>query len=45
MEIKYSLEDEIIQSLLWYGSDVIVLSPETLRKKIVSKCEALINGR
>jgi proteasome accessory factor B len=45
MEIEYSLEDEVIQSLLWYGSDVIVLSPESLRKQIISKCEVLINGR
>jgi proteasome accessory factor B len=44
MEIEYSLEDEVIQSLLWYGSDVIVLSPESLRKQIISKCEVLING-
>ena len=44
MEFEYFIADELIESLLWFGSDVIVLSPESIRKKLIANCEELVNG-
>ena len=44
MEFEYCIADELIESLLWFGSDVIVLSPESIRKKLIANCEELVNG-
>lgn len=44
MEFEYLMVDELIESLLWFGSDVVVLSPKSIREKLIANCEALING-
>lgn len=44
MEIPYTYEQEIIENLLWHGSNVVVVSPGDLRAKVLSKIEQLING-
>jgi proteasome accessory factor B len=44
MAFEYLIADELIESLLWFGSDVIVLSPESIREKLIANCEELVNG-
>jgi proteasome accessory factor B len=44
MSCSYSFEEEFIQSVLWHGSNVVILSPEFLQKKLIAKCRQLING-
>ena len=44
MEFAYLIADELIESLLWFGADVIVLSPESIRGKLIANCEELVNG-
>ena len=44
MEFEYLMVDELIESLLWFGSDVVVLSPKSIREKLIANCEELING-
>ena len=44
MEFEYLIADELIESLLWFGADVIVLSPESIRGKLIANCEELVNG-
>lgn len=43
MKFKYLMADELIESLLWFASDVVVLEPESIRKKLLANCEELIN--
>ena len=44
MEFEYLIADELIESLLWFGADVIVLSPKSIREKLIANCEELVNG-
>lgn len=44
MRLGYSIEDELIETLLWYGSDVVVISPESIRIKILTACKEFTNG-
>ena len=44
MEVEYNFEQEIIETVLWHGLNVVVVKPESLRKQIVSKIEELSNG-
>jgi predicted DNA-binding transcriptional regulator YafY len=43
MKFKYWMADELIESLLWFASDVVVLEPESIRKKLLANCKELIN--
>ena len=43
MKFKYLMVDELIESLLWFASDVVVLEPESIRKKLLANCEELID--
>jgi predicted DNA-binding transcriptional regulator YafY len=44
MKIPYTYEQEIIESILWHGSNVVVVSPEDLRAKVLSKVKQFTNG-
>ena len=44
MSLEYGFDQEIIQTILWYGSNVLVESPETLRSDIKLRLKELING-
>ena len=44
MSLEYGFDQEIIQTILWYGSNVLVEKPEKLRSDIKSRLEELING-
>jgi len=41
--IDYIFEEDLIESLLWYGSNVVVISPKTIRDQIINRAKALIN--
>ena len=41
--IDYIFEDDLIESLLWYGSNVVVISPKTIRDQIINRVKGLIN--
>jgi proteasome accessory factor B len=43
MKFKYLMADELIESLLWFASDVVVLEPESIRAKLLANCKELIN--
>ncbi|MCX6449170.1 MAG: WYL domain-containing protein [Actinobacteria bacterium] len=44
MEVEYSFEQEIIETVLWHGLNVVVVKPENLQKQIISKIKELANG-
>ena len=44
MSLEYGFDQEIIQTILWYGSNVLVEKPENLRLDIKSRLKELING-
>jgi proteasome accessory factor B len=44
MVLPYSYEPEIIETLLWYGENLIVLKPESLRKSIKYSLKEFIDG-
>lgn len=44
MSVEYGFDQEIIQTILWYGSNVLVASPEKLRSDIKLRLKELING-
>ena len=44
MSVEYGFDQEIIQTILWYGSNVLVESPEKLRSDIKLRLKELING-
>ena len=35
---------EIIETLLWFGSNVIVNTPTNLRSEVISRLEGVVNG-
>ena len=41
--IDYIFEEDLIESLLWYGSNVVVISPKTIRDQVINRVKALIN--
>jgi len=44
MEVEYNFEQEIIETVLWHGLNVVVVKPENLQKQIISKIKELANG-
>ena len=44
MSLEYGFDQEIIQTILWYGSNVLVERPEKLRSDIKLRLKELING-
>ena len=44
ISLEYGFDQEIIQTILWYGSNVLVEKPEKLRSDIKSRLKELING-
>jgi len=40
LEVPYSQEPELVMDVLRYGSDVEVLKPESLRKKVADELAA-----
>lgn len=44
MKMEYGFDQEIIQTILWYGSNVLVDKPEKLRFDIKSRLKSLANG-
>ncbi|MGI9195380.1 MAG: helix-turn-helix transcriptional regulator [Candidatus Nanopelagicus sp.] len=41
--IDYIFEEDLIESLLWYGSSVVVLSPKNIRDQILIRAKGLLN--
>ena len=41
--IDYIFEEDLIESLLWYGSNVVVISPKNIRDQIFNRVKGLIN--
>ena len=41
-KLPYSDESRLIDSILWHGDDVIVLSPPELREKVISQLKNLV---
>lgn len=44
MEVEYNFEQEIIETVLWHGLNVVVVKPKNLQKQIISKIKELANG-
>lgn len=44
MIIPYIYEQEIIETLLWFGSNVIVNKPLNLRSEVICRVEKIANG-
>jgi len=44
MSIPYIYEQEIIETILWYGTNVIVESPASLRSEVISRLKVIANG-
>ena len=44
MSIPYIYEPEIIETILWYGANIIVNSPASLRSEVISRLKVIANG-
>ena len=44
MSIPYIYEQEIIETILWYGANIIVDSPASLRSEVISRLKVIANG-
>ena len=44
MSIPYIYEQEIIETILWYGTNIIVASPASLRSEVISRLKVIANG-
>jgi proteasome accessory factor B len=44
MLIPYIFEQEIIETILWYGTNVIVSSPSDLRNEVISRLKVIAHG-
>lgn len=44
MSIPYIYEQEIIETILWYGTNIIVDSPTSLRSEVISRLKVIANG-
>ena len=41
--IDYIFEEDLIESLLWYGSNLVVISPTSIRNQIINRAKGLMN--
>ena len=41
--IDYIFEEDLIESLLWYGSSLVVISPMSIRDQIINRAKGLMN--
>jgi proteasome accessory factor B len=41
--IDYIFEEDLIESLLWYGSNLVVISPKSIRDQIINRAKGLMN--
>ena len=41
--IDYIFEEDLIESLLWYGSNLVVISPTSIRDQIIDRTKGLMN--
>lgn len=41
--IDYIFEEDLIESLLWYGSNLVVISPTSIRAQIINRAKGLIH--
>ena len=41
--IDYIFEEDLIESLLWYGSNLVVISPTSIRDQIIHRAKGLMN--
>ena len=41
--IDYIFEEDLIESLLWYGSNLVVISPTSIRDQIIDRAKGLMN--
>ena len=41
--IDYNFEEDLIESLLWYGSNLVVISPKTIRDQIITRVKGLVH--
>ena len=41
--IDYIFEEDMIESLLWYGSNLVVISPTSIRDQIINRAKGLMN--
>ena len=41
--IDYIFEEDLIESLLWYGSNLVVISPTSIRNQIINRARGLMN--
>jgi proteasome accessory factor B len=41
--IDYNFEEDLIESLLWYGSNLVVTSPKTIRDQIITRVQGLVH--
>ena len=39
----YNFEEDLIESLLWYGSNLVVASPKTIRDQIITRVKGLVH--
>ena len=44
MLIPYIYEQEIIETILWYGTNIILDSPASLRSEVISRLKVIANG-
>ena len=44
MSIPFIYEQEIIETILWYGTNIIVDSPASLRSEVISRLKVIANG-
>jgi proteasome accessory factor B len=44
MLIPYIYQQEIIETILWYGTNIIVDSPASLRSEVISRLKVIANG-
>jgi len=44
MSIPFIYEQEIIETILWYGANIIVDSPASLRSEVISRLKVIANG-
>ena len=43
LSIDYLFEDDLIETLLWYGSNLVVISPTSIRDQIINRAKGLMN--
>ena len=43
LSIDYLFEDDLIETLLWYGSNLVVISPTSIRDQVINRAKGLMN--